>query len=105
MKGLIDSIRKLGMVRVAMLAGVTLGIIGAFTWLELQGPNRARMAVLASDLDPQSAQQIATELTGRKIPYRQEGGQIFVSDSDMTAARTLLTTSGLSTENITGYEI
>jgi flagellar M-ring protein FliF len=105
MKGLIDSIRKLGMVRVAMLAGVTLGIIGAFTWLELQGPNRARMAVLASDLDPQSAQQIATELTGRKIPYRQEGGQIFVSDSDMAAARTLLTTSGLSTENITGYEI
>jgi flagellar M-ring protein FliF len=105
MQGLIDSIRKLGMVRVAMLAGVTLGIIGAFVWLEVQGPSRARMAMLASELDPQTAQQITADLTGRKIPYRLEGGQIFVPDSDMATARTLLTTSGLSTSGITGYEI
>jgi flagellar M-ring protein FliF len=105
MKGLIDSIRKLGMVRVAMLAGVTLGIIGAFVWLELQGPNRGRMAVLASDLDPQNAQQIATELTGRKIPYRLEGGQIFVPDGDLATARTLLSVNGMSQGGITGYEI
>jgi flagellar M-ring protein FliF len=105
MKGLVESIRKLGMVRVAMLAGVTLGIIGAFIWLEMQGPGRGRMTELASDLDPQSAQQIAAELTGRKIPYRLDGGQIFVSDSDMAVARTLLTAAGLSTGGTTGYEI
>ena len=105
MKGLIDSIRKLGMVRVAMLVGVTLGIIGAFIWLELQGPGRARMAVLASDLDPHTAQQITAELTGRKIPYRLEGGQILVPDGDMATARTLLSANGLSTPGITGYEI
>jgi flagellar M-ring protein FliF len=105
MKGLIDSIRKLGMVRVAMLVGVTLGIIGAFIWLELQGPGRARMAVLASDLDPHTAQQITAELTGRKIPYRLEGGQILVPDGDMATARTLLPANGLSTPGITGYEI
>jgi flagellar M-ring protein FliF len=105
MKGLIDSIRKLGMVRIAMLAGVTLGIIGAFVWLELQGPNRGRMTVLASDLDPQSAQQIAAELTGRKIPYRLDAGQIFVPDGDLATARTLLTAGGQSPGGITGYEI
>ena len=105
MKGLLDSIRKLGMVRVAMLIGVTLGIGGAFVWLETQGPGRARMAVLASDLDPQSAQQITAALAGRKIPYRLEGGQILVPDSDMAAARTLMTTTGASTGGITGYEI
>jgi flagellar M-ring protein FliF len=105
MKGLIDSIRKLGMVRMAMLAGVTLGIIGAFVWLELQGPGRARMAVLTSDLDPQSAQQIATELSNHKIPYRLDGGQIFVPDSDMATARTLLSASGAGGGGITGYEI
>jgi flagellar M-ring protein FliF len=105
MKGLIDSIRKLGMVRVAMLVGVTLGIIGAFIWLELQGPGRARMAVLASDLDPHTAQQITSELTGRKIPYRLEGGQILVPDGDMATARTLLSANGLATPGITGYEI
>ena len=105
MKGFIDSIRKLGMVRVAMLVGVTLGIIGAFVWLEMQGPSRGRMTVLASDLDPQSAQQITAELTGRKIPYRLDGGQIFVPDGDLATARTLLSVSGLSSGNVTGYEI
>src|ERR1700761_1000411 len=105
MRGLIESIRKLGMVRVAMLAGVTLGIIGAFIWLELQGPTRARMTVLASDLDAQSAQQIAGELTNRKIPFRLDGGQIFVPDSDLANARGVLGATGLASQGMTGYEI
>ena len=105
MKGFIDSIRKLGMVRVAMLTGVTLGILGAFIWLEVQGPNRARMTVLASDLDAQSAQQLATELTGRKIPYRLDGTHMFVPDSDIATARTLLSPGARSNGGITGYEI
>jgi flagellar M-ring protein FliF len=105
MNGIIDSIRKLGMVRVAMLLGVTLGIAGAFAWLEVQGPNRGRMTVLASDLDAQSMQQVTAELSGRKIPYRQEGGQIFVPDTDLATARSLLTVDGLSQGNVTGYEI
>ena len=70
MKGLLDSIRKLGMVRVTVLIAVTLGIIGAFIWLEIHGPTRARMSVLASDRNPQSAQQIATAL---KNPENDEG--------------------------------
>jgi flagellar M-ring protein FliF len=105
MKGLIDSIRKLGMVRVAMLAGVTLGIIAAFVWLELQGPNQSRMTLLASDLDPQTIQSLTTELTTRKIPFRQDGRQIFVPDGDMAAARSFLSSNGLTSGAITGYEI
>jgi flagellar M-ring protein FliF len=105
MEGLIDSVRKLGMMRVIMLAGVTLGIIGAFVWLEMQGPGRGRMTMLASDLDPQSSQQIAGELTNRKIPYRLEGGQIFVPDSDLAAARGIMGATGSATQAITGYEI
>ncbi|HEY0183439.1 MAG TPA: flagellar basal-body MS-ring/collar protein FliF [Rhodopila sp.] len=105
MKGLFDSIRKLGMVRVAMLTGVTLGIIGAFVWLELQGPSRGRMTMLASDLDQQSAQQIATDLSARKIPYRLDGGQIFVPDGQLAAARALLSVRGPSGGSDTGYEI
>lgn len=105
MKGLLDSIRKLGMVRVAMLVGVTLGIIGAFAWLEIQGPSQGRMTELASNLDQQTAQQIAAELSGRQIPYRQDGNRILVPDSDLATARSLLTVSGLSGDNTTGYEI
>lgn len=105
MKGLIETIRKLGVARVAMLIGVTLGLLGAFVWLELQGPDHGRMTVLASDLDPQSVQQLAAELTGRKIRFRQEGSQIFVPESDMATARSLLTAQGLSQPGVTGYEI
>jgi flagellar M-ring protein FliF len=61
--------------------------------------------VLASDLDPQAAQQLATELTGRKIPYRLDGGQILVPDTDIGVARTLLATRDQSTGTGTGYEI
>src|ERR1700721_801497 len=105
MRGMIDSIQKLGMVRIVMLAGVTLGIIGAFVWLELKGPGRGRMTVLASDLDAQSAQQIAGELTNRKIPYRLDGGQIFVPDGELATARGLLGAAGVVAQGITGYEI
>ena len=105
MKGFIDNIRKLGMVRIAMLIGVTLGLLGAFVWLEVQGPNRGRMAILASDLDAQAAQQITAELGKRKIPFRQDGNQIFVPDGDLATARTLLAASNLSSDSVTGYEI
>lgn len=105
MKGFIDSIRKLGMVRVAMLAGVALGILAAFVWLEVQGPAHGRGTLLAADLDTQSIQQIATALTAKKIPFRLDGGQVFVPDADIAAARTLLASAGLSTEGVTGYEI
>lgn len=105
MKDLLETIRKLGMARVAMLAGVTLGILGAFAWLELQGPDHGRMTILASDLDQQSIQQLSTELTGRKIPFRLDGSQIFVPDGDLATARSLLTAQGLSQTGVTGYEI
>jgi flagellar M-ring protein FliF len=105
MRGFIDSIRKLGMVRVAMLVGVTLGIAGAFVWLETQGPSRGRMTLLVSDVDAPTAQQIEAELTGRRIPYQQDGGRILVPDNDLATAQTLLTASGLSGGNVTGYEI
>ncbi len=105
MKGLIDSVRKLGIVRVAMLAGVTFGIIGAFAWLEMQGPTRSRMTLLASELDTQTAQQIIDALASHKIPYRLDGSQILVPDSEISTARSFLPSSALSTENVTGYEI
>ncbi len=88
-----------------MLAGVTLGIIGAFIWLEMQGPGRARMTVLASGLDAQTAQQITGELTTRKIPFRLEAGQILVPDSDLPAARGMMGGTGIANQGVTGYEI
>jgi flagellar M-ring protein FliF len=65
------------------------------------------MTLLVSDLDPHSFQQAIEELDRRKIPYRMDesGGQIFVPDTEMNAARATLTKAGLSITGTTGYEI
>ena len=107
MKGLIESIRKLGLVRVAMLVAVTIGVMGAFVMLELHGTAASRMTVLASDLDPQSTRQVVDELERRKIPYRVDAttGEILVAASELANARTALGKTGLSASGTTGYEI
>jgi len=104
---LLDTIRKFGIVRAVALAGVALGVLGAFLMLELHGVSTSRMTLLVSDLDPHSFQQAIEELDRRKIPYRMDesGGQIFVSNADVNAARATLTKAGLSITGTTGYEI
>lgn len=106
-KNLIDTLRAFGLVRVITLAGVAIGVLGAFLMLELHGVNTSRMTLLVGDLDPHSFQQAIEELDRRKIPFRMEeaGGQIYVSDSDLEAARRTLTKAGLSMTGTTGYEI
>jgi flagellar M-ring protein FliF len=106
-KNLLDIIRKFGIVRAVALAGVAIGVLGAFLMLELHGVSTSRMTLLVSDLDPHSLQQAIEELDRRKIPYRMDesGGQIFVPDTEMNAARATLTKAGLSISGTTGYEI
>jgi flagellar M-ring protein FliF len=104
---LIDTLRAFGIVRVIALVGVAIGVLAAFLMLELQGVNTSRMTLLVSDLDPHSYQQAIEELDRRKIPYRTDdsGGQIYVPDSDINAARGTLAKAGLSISGTTGYEI
>jgi len=104
---LLDTIRKFGIVRAIALAGVALGVLGAFLMLELHGVSTSRMTLLVSDLDPHSFQQAIEELDRRKIPYRMDesGGQIYVSNAEIDAARATLTKAGLSITGTTGYEI
>src|SRR5664279_1138335 len=106
-KNLLDIIRKFGIVRAAALAGVAIGVLGAFLMLELHGVSTSRMTLLVSDLDSHSLQQAIEELDRRKIPYRldESGGQIFVPDTEMNAARATLSKAGLSITGTTGYEI
>lgn len=105
MKSILESIRALGMARVVMMVGVTLGVLGAFIWLEVEGPGRSRMTLLASDLEPRAAQQLTAELGTRRIPFRQDGGQVFVPDGDLANARMLLAAGGYGGGDVTGYEI
>ena len=67
MKDLLEALRKFGIVRVIALAGVAIGVLGAFLMLELHGVSTSRMTLLVSDLDPHGFQQAIEELDRRKI--------------------------------------
>ncbi|HEX2940149.1 MAG TPA: flagellar basal-body MS-ring/collar protein FliF [Rhodopila sp.] len=104
--GILAQVRTLGMARVAMLAGVALGMLAAFIWLEMQGPLPGRMKLVASDLDTATIQQVTEELDRRKIPYRVDNsGALLVADGEVSAAKAVLAAKGISAEGTKGYEI
>ena len=111
MQGLLETIRKLGMVRVAVIAALTLGTIGGLVVLELWGGAAPRTSVLASNLEPQDAQDLMRALDSARLNYRfdPQTRQIFVAESDLAAAQALKPDSagGLSASGggMPGYEI
>ena len=62
MKGLLDSLRKLGMAPILALTGVLIGMIGIVAFLELGGVSTSRMTLLYSDLDLHDSEQIVDQL-------------------------------------------
>ncbi|HET6607439.1 MAG TPA: flagellar basal-body MS-ring/collar protein FliF [Rhodopila sp.] len=111
MQGLLETIRKLGMVRVAVIAALTLGTIGGLVVLELWGGAAPRTSVLASNLEPQDAQDLMRALDSARLSYRfdPQTRQILVAESDLAAAQALKPGSagGGATPagGTTGYEI
>lgn len=107
MQGLIETIRKLGLVRVAILFAAAIGVLGAFAVLEFQGSAVPRMVVLATDLDPQSTRRITDALEQARLPYRVDPAtnQILVADGSLQDASALLSKAGINPSGTTGYEI
>ena len=62
MKGLLDSLRKLGMAPILALTGVIVGMIGIVTYLELGGVNTSRMALLYGALEKTKGDTDGTKL-------------------------------------------
>ncbi|HVZ08665.1 flagellar basal-body MS-ring/collar protein FliF [Rhodopila sp.] len=108
MKGLLDSLRKLGLAPLLTLTGVALGMIGIVAWLSLVGGDTSRMALLYDDLDQHDASRIAEQLDHRQIPYRMEadGRRIMVPSGQVLPARAALAKEGLPVSGtIVGDEI
>ena len=107
MKGLLDSLRKLGMAPILALTGVIVGMIGIVTYLELGGVNTSRMALLYGDLEQQDSAQIIEQLEHHQIPYRVEadGKRILVPAESVTTARAFLAKDGLPASGSIGDEI
>jgi flagellar M-ring protein FliF len=107
MKGLLDSLRKLGLAPILALAGVAVGMIGIVAYLELGGVNTARMTLLYGDLDPHDSSQIVDQLEHQQIPFRVEadGRRILVPADSVYSARAMLSKDGLPASGTIGDEI
>ncbi|HVY15124.1 MAG TPA: flagellar basal-body MS-ring/collar protein FliF [Rhodopila sp.] len=111
MQGLLETIRKLGMVRVAVIVALTLGTLGSLAVLELWGGAAPRMAVLATNLDPQDSQDLLRALDSARLNYRfdPQTRQVLVAEADLDAARALRPGGGGPAASLggtgPGYEI
>jgi flagellar M-ring protein FliF len=107
MKGLLDSLRKLGLAPILALTGVLIGMIGIVAYLEFGGISTTRMTLLYSDLDLHDSSQIVDQLERHQVPYRLEadGKRIMVAGDQVFTARALLAKEGLPASGTIGNEI
>jgi flagellar M-ring protein FliF len=91
LQGLLQTIRTLGMVRVAVIGALALGTLGGLAVLEFYGAAAPRMAVLASSLEPQDSQDLMRALDTAHLRYKfdPQTRKIMVAEADLEAAKAL----------------
>ncbi|MBV8071586.1 MAG: flagellar M-ring protein FliF [Acidobacteriaceae bacterium] len=106
MKNLLDSVKALGRVRLAIMGAVAvsvLGIIGVLAFWR----GGTRMALLYGGLELRESSQIIEQLGAQHIPYELtgQGTEVFVPAEVVPRARVLLAREGLPSGGSVGYEI
>jgi flagellar M-ring protein FliF len=106
MNGLAASLRSLGPMRLAALAGVGVAVLGLLLFLGLRGGGQP-MALLYGDLDLRDAGAVTQALERARIQHRigQGGNAILVGADDVPRARLLLAGQGLPSGGSVGYEL
>ncbi|WP_369412739.1 flagellar basal-body MS-ring/collar protein FliF [Neoroseomonas alba] len=104
--GLIGQLRGLGALRLAMLGGAGLAVLGLLAWFVLRA-GQPTMALLYGDLDTRDAGQVVAALDRARVPYRIEGGgsRILVPEEQVPRLRLSLAREGLPQGGSVGYEI
>jgi flagellar M-ring protein FliF len=103
---LLDNLRRLGPVKVALLGGVVLGMIAFFFFVStrLTAPP---MSLLFGQLSPEDSTQIAAKLDSEGVPYELRGGgtQIWVPEDRALKLRMSLAEAGGVHNGSVGYEL
>lgn len=106
MNAILQQLRNLGPVRLAIIGGVAVVLIGFFIFVmsRLSGPE---MAVLYTDLNMQDASKVTQRLDQLNVPYqlRGDGTQILVATDQVSKARLTLAGEGLPNGGSLGYEV
>jgi flagellar M-ring protein FliF len=96
----------LGPVRLAVLAGVGLALIGFFGWIITRN-GAPQQALLYADLDMADAARVVAQLEASQIPYRLDGAgtSIYIAADQVARTRVALAEKGLPSGGSVGYEI
>ncbi len=96
MSRFLESIRNIGVVQLAALAAVSVGLLMFFTFIttRLTTPN---MELLYGELDPRDGARIAGELQGAGIPFElsADGSRLLVPADRVAQLRMTLAGRGL----------
>ncbi|MGE4219468.1 MAG: flagellar M-ring protein FliF, partial [Alphaproteobacteria bacterium] len=105
MNTFMQTLRSLGVVKLAATAGITLGVIMFLIFLTTR-LSTPQMSLLFSDLEPGDSARIATQLETQNVPYEvsADGTRIMVPSDQAGRLRITLAEQGL-TGNVIGWEI
>ncbi len=101
---LLDNIRALPLPRQLMLVGAVASIVIAM-FLLARGATQPPMALLYAGLEPQYAGEIVEQLDRTGVPYKIEGGAIFIPEAQRDQVRFALAREGLPRQSVQGYEL
>ncbi|HUK60734.1 MAG TPA: flagellar basal-body MS-ring/collar protein FliF [Stellaceae bacterium] len=106
MNGLLQTLRNLGIVRLAVLAAVAAASIGFFGFISSRIATPG-YGLLFGDLDPKDSGAIVQKLDAMNVPYqlKGDGSTIMVPVDQVTRVRMLIADDGLPHGGSVGYEI
>lgn len=102
----LETMKKLGALRLAVLGIVMFTLLGFFVFVSLKVSSPS-MKLLYSELSSADSAAVAAKLESLKIKYQisPDGARVMVTESDVGRARMLLAQDGLPNGGSLGYEI
>ncbi|MGM0562614.1 MAG: flagellar basal-body MS-ring/collar protein FliF [Pseudomonadota bacterium] len=106
MNTFLDTLKRLGPARLAVLGGVAAALLAFFVYL-IGRMSQPDMELLYNDLQSQDSSQIVSELDAQGVPYQLsgDGSSISVPASDVARMRLAMAEQGLPNGGSMGYEI
>ncbi|WP_026987220.1 flagellar basal-body MS-ring/collar protein FliF [Fodinicurvata fenggangensis] len=106
MNTFLDTLKRLGPARLAVLGGVAAALLAFFVYL-IGRMSQPDMELLYNDLQSQDSSQIVSELDAQGVPYQlsADGSSVSVPASDVARMRLAMAEQGLPNGGSMGYEI
>ena len=104
MDTLVQTLRNLGPMRLAVMGGVVIGLVAFFIYLttRLATP---QLSLLYGDLGPEDSSRIAAQLKSSGVPFEVRGNGVFVPGDRVARLRMSMADQGVPRGGSIGYEI